>query len=573
MSQENSDSKVIPGLKEKKVVGIECKFVTYTESLVNQDDDMCLIKEVIHYSDGTSRPNLKLKPNFQRPYYVTKEPFRTHEDKKESESLNKVQQFLSNDRQLIKKAARSLGRGHNSRTLKQLARIPYLYGADVTSPTIIKREYQKRFPDAESANRVAVLDVETDMFSKTKDIISMSVTSKDIWYLAVVKTFYSDKDAKRQIEVAVDKYLDKHKKERDAKLEVVMVNTAGEAVVKCLEKLHSFKPDFVTCWNIDFDVNRMLDALEKDRLNPADVFSDPSVPPAYRYFNYKPAPSIKVMASGKSSPVPFQERLNMFYTTSSFQWIDSMVLYALIRKARGQLPNYKLDSILFRELGERKLKFKEADGLEDGDWHIFMQRNFKAEYMAYNIFDCVGVELLDEKTNDIAMTINGLIGFSELKNFTSTPTQLADDLHFVYIDSFNEVISSKSDRMADDNDQHVISMTGHIITLATHLNAETGIKPFKDFPKLRTLVRRFVADLDVKSAYPYAQIIENISKSTTRREVVAIKGVSDQERRRLGYNLTAGRVNAVEYCTTVHKVPQLKDILEYFDIEPETEAA
>lgn len=478
----------------KKIKGRECKFVTYTQSIVNQDDDMCLVKEILHYEDGTTKPNLKLVPNYQRDYYVTKESFRNHEDKKESESIKKLQRFSSNDRKLIRNAARSLGRGHNSRTLKQLARSQYLYGADITSPTIIKHEYQKRYPDFETANRVAVLDVETDMFSKTKDIISMSVTSKNVWYLAIVETFFPDKDAKQQTEAAVEKYLGKHKKERGANLEVVMVKTAGEAVVKCLEKLHSFKPDFVTCWNIDFDVNRMLDALEKDRLNPADVFSDPSVPHAFRYYNYKPAPSIKVMASGKSSPVPFQERLNMFYTTSSFQWIDSMVLYALIRKARGQLPNYKLDSILFRELGERKLKFKLADGLDDGDWHIFMQRHHKAEYMAYNIFDCVGVELLDEKTNDIAMTINGLIGFSELKNFTSTPTQLADDLHFVYIDSFQEVISSKSDRMADENDKYVIDMTRHIITLATHLNAETGIKPFKDFPKLQTLVRRYVVD-------------------------------------------------------------------------------
>jgi hypothetical protein len=79
--------------------------------------------------------------------------------------------------------------------------------------------------------------------------------------------------------------------------------------------------------------------------------------------------------------------------------------------------------------------------------------------------------------------------------------------------------------------------------------------------------------LDVKSAYPYAQIIENISKSTTRREVVKIQGVSDDERRQIGYNLTAGRVNAVEYCTTVHKVPQLKDILDYFEITEEDLAA
>lgn len=481
-------------MEKVTIVGRECKFVGYSENIENQTDDLCLVKEVIHYSDGTTKPHLRLVPNFKRTVHVTKESFRTHEDKKESESLKKLQAIYTNDRQIIKKSARALGKGFNARTLKQLARSPYLYGADVTSPVIIKREYQKKYPDIESANRIAVLDVETNVFDKKKPIISLSVTSKDTWFLAVNKQWYDDKDAKQQIEAAVDKYLKEHKEARKAELEIVICDTPGHCVQEGMRVLHAMKPDFVTCWNIDFDVNRMLDALEADRLNPADVFSDPSVPAAYRYYRYKPAPTIKVMASGRSLPVPYQERLNMFYTTSSFQWMDSMVLYALIRKAKGQLPNYKLDTIMKLVIGLRKLKFKEADGLEDLDWHEFMQRKYKAEYMVYNIFDCVGVELMDEKTRDLSITLNGLIGFSELRNFTSTPTQLADDLHFVYIDEFDEVISAKSDRMADDNDKYVIGLTGHIITLATHLNEDNGIKPFADYPRLRTLIRRFVSD-------------------------------------------------------------------------------
>jgi hypothetical protein len=70
--------------------------------------------------------------------------------------------------------------------------------------------------------------------------------------------------------------------------------------------------------------------------------------------------------------------------------------------------------------------------------------------------------------------------------------------------------------------------------------------------------------LDVKSAYPYGQIIANISRETTILELCSIQGVSDTDRRIIGLNLTGGSVNSVEFMTRAHKAPQLTELLDAF---------
>lgn len=70
--------------------------------------------------------------------------------------------------------------------------------------------------------------------------------------------------------------------------------------------------------------------------------------------------------------------------------------------------------------------------------------------------------------------------------------------------------------------------------------------------------------LDVKSAYPYGEIIANISRETTILELCRIENVSEKDRRIIGLNLTGGDTNAVEYMTRAHGAPELHQLLEAF---------
>ena len=119
--------------------------------------------------------------------------------------------------------------------------------------------------------------------------------------------------------------------------------------------------------------------------------------------------------------------------------------------------------------------------------------------------------------------------------------------------------------MKDDNDEHVVGMNGWIVTLPSYMVIENGIRILEDFPDLPTQVRAHVADLDVAAAYPNGEIILNISKETTYRELCRIKGVSEEVQRKTGINLTGGKTNAVEFCMDIHQLPSFRELLEIYN--------
>lgn len=61
--------------------------------------------------------------------------------------------------------------------------------------------------------------------------------------------------------------------------------------------------------------------------------------------------------------------------------------------------------------------------------------------------------------------------------------------------------------------------------------------------------------LDVGGTYPNVGLGENQSKETTKLEVSAIEGLTDDVRRIVGINLVGGTSNAIEHCVRVHGLP------------------
>ena len=63
---------------EKTVVARQCVHARYAASTID-NDDVVLVKEKVHYSDGTVEPTIRLIKNYQREFYVTKKGFRNHQ--------------------------------------------------------------------------------------------------------------------------------------------------------------------------------------------------------------------------------------------------------------------------------------------------------------------------------------------------------------------------------------------------------------------------------------------------------------------------------------------------------------
>jgi hypothetical protein len=481
-----------------KLIGIEAKHITYVPDQNGGNHDALFIKEVGHFSDGSKRPRLKRIDDYKRPYYVTMPGKQVHKDKRDYELASNLRKFSSTQVELARNIARSLNDwsgGPNPR-LRQLSRSPYLYGSDVTPPTLVKAEYREKWPGLFSFNKVAAGDTETNVFSDDQEIILMSVTYKSKAALFYLKSFVEGEEnvIERTHEITKREIGDVLK-ERNIDLEVMICDTPGTIVKEALSRLHAWKPDFFTFWNMDFDITKMMEAMEREGIDPADLFSDPSVPPNFRYFEYKKGNTQKVTASGKTMSIAIEDRWNWVTHPAMWQMVDSMPIYRILRVADGKDSSYALDYILDKEGLAKKLKIvdlKNASGLR---WHEIMQEKYKIEYGVYNLFDSIALELLDEKTNDLGSNISLHSKNSDYKNFNSQPKRLCDDMHFWHLrQEVPEVIGSSSDQAEDELDKFVIGHSDWVVTLPSYMASPTGIKCVKDYPDYSTMIFVHVSD-------------------------------------------------------------------------------
>lgn len=485
------------GIAQEDIVGYECKHAIYTQANDGSREDLLTIKENIHLKDGRIVPHVRFIKNYKREFWITREGLRNHHDKKEFEDLNKLQSFKTTQCDLVGNIARALGRGMIQGGLRIAARSPYLYGCDITTPVLVKHRYMTQYPNCATLNSVAVLDIESSMLDADGKPIMASLTFRDKAIFVVARDFIKGTPhPEEKIREKFTEYLGEYEKARNINLEIYICEKISEGFVKLFKKAHEWMPDFITIWNINYDLPKIVEMLTRDGFDPADVLSDPNVPVKFRKFRYREGPSVKITASGKSMTLSPAERWHTVECPSSFYFIDSMCVYQKIRIAKGKEPGgYGLDNILQRYLGIRKLKFKEADGYEGVAWHIFMQRNFPIEYCVYNLFDCISVELLDEEIKDLRQTISFLSGASEYSRFNSQPKRTCDDLHFFFMNE-GKVIATTSDEMIEENDSSVIGINSWIVALPAHLVAENGLQIIEEMPELHTNIRAHVADLD-----------------------------------------------------------------------------
>jgi hypothetical protein len=163
------------GVIKPKLVGRECKFVTYLPEDPGVRQDTHIVKEKLHYSDGTIKPNLRIVENFLRPFWITKQHKQNHKDKKESEELENLNMYKSTQSDLAKSIATRLGpRFVGVNDMRTVLSSPYLYGTGASTESLIKAAYQKNYPDLNSPNLVCALDIENDIDKGFITVITVS---------------------------------------------------------------------------------------------------------------------------------------------------------------------------------------------------------------------------------------------------------------------------------------------------------------------------------------------------------------------------------------------------------------
>jgi len=558
----------MPKYAREDVVGIECRFATHCMPNDNSRNDLHVVKEILHVKQGDQIiqvPNLRLITNYKRPFWVTKKGFRDHNDKKEWEHEDRVSRFESTQINLIDSAARAVGEPWFKGDMRRLNRNPYLYGTDILSTAVLKRSYQEKWPDLVTRYTAAPFDTETDVNRGTDEIIMGTISHGNKVFTAIRAWFVEGHaEVEERLQKLLRAYMGEQVEKRGLEWEIKIVEKESDIVIECFKKAHEWQPDFVSIWNITFDMDKMLKALEKDGIDPAMVFSDPKVIEAgFQFFKFKKGPNQKVTASGKVTPIKPSAQWHTAYAPASFYFMDAMCAYRHIRTGNQEEPSYSLDSILKKHDLGGKLKFKEADSYSGLEWHQFMQAKHPLEYVIYNVFDSVCMQMLDEKTLDLCVTLPLYSAHSDFENFKSQPRRLADKLHYFCLEN-EKVFGSTSDEMSTELDEFTVGLDGWIVTLPAHLVDDNGLNVIMENEFQMTNIRAHVGDLDVSASYPNGGAVFNISKETTHKELVRILGVPESIQRTQGVNLSAGHVNATEFCVDMYSMPTQEKLLEAF---------
>ncbi len=486
---------------------LECKFATHVISSTN-GDDLHVIKEVYTDANGIKHPRLALKKNYERPYWLTQRGLRVYKEQKEWLPLEDLVEYRCTQRELTDSIKKHLGVGWSKQGLRDLKENIFVFGADVTSTALIKKDYfdkHKTFTPFTNA----VGDTETDMIYGHGQIQMATITQKGRAYTVIKKEFIQGyADAAERIKVLCSQHIgevvdtpDIQKlslgrliKEKGIDLQIEIVDTEIEVVKKWIDKAHEWKPDFFSFWNVAFDINKVLEACKRADYDPAELFSDPSIPQEFKSFHWKEGKAKKITASGKLMSYKPSQRWHTLTAPASFYVIDAMSSYRYIRMGKPEEKSYSLDYLLYKNLKITKLKFVQASKFKGADWHRYMQKNYPLEYVVYNIFDCVSMELLDEKTRDIELQLPLMSRFSDFRNFNSQPQRAITDLHFHLIEKEKCVIAMTSGEMKTDFDGLTSDPSGWIIMLPQERVDDNGLYCLEDARKLLSSIRAHAGD-------------------------------------------------------------------------------
>lgn len=533
----------------KDIVGKECRFVVPMKT--TSGPDKYFIKEILHYSDGTREPNTRTIQGIKRPYWIVKPEHRNFYQKKEWIDEDLCDKYMCYQKDLLKEL--KMHTGISARTLKDVKSSPYIYGADILPESIIKRMYRTKYPDTISPYTVATLDSETDMVGKREETIITTVCFGDTGYIFVSKTWYKNTiDPESHIDKAIRKYLPaiiEH-----GKVEYIMTDNEFDTWVQTFKKLHTLKPDFVSLWNMMYDIEMCNQACKRANVDPKHLYSDPSLPTHEKSYWLKKGQEQKLSDSGKLTPIPWHRQWHTIITPASFYFVDAACMYSITRVAKGKIVGgMGLDNILKRELKTGKLEFAEADMYSGLRWHQYMQENYPSEYTAYALYDVLGLLDLDKKTKDLSNTIGVFSKDSPFDIYPSLPKRLSVTLD-EFISKQGKVLGSvgnfdKQESLLPKHMQGLTSLKAEewIALLPTDLVLDEGIKIIEEDPNMKTRWRAFVGDLDCISSYPSDIGACNISKETQYSEVSAYEG-GDLIRLKWNHiNLLTGHVGSYAY--------------------------
>ena len=566
----------------KDIEYIDCKWVSHYPAK-GKRPDMHMVKEQIHYKDGTVKPNIRFIKDYKRPFWVTNEIYRNHKDKKEFEDISKCTKHMSDESNLPNNIARHTGmNGYNKNKFYDIKNSPYLYGADIKSSTFIKKWYMDKWSGKATTYSYCAFDIEADIDTSVISVITAIFGNKVRTYIN--RSLVGNRDdvinrvkeklrveSKRVKEELLEGLTGKEREDKakylmtieDWDIELFIEEDNVEVIKACFKQIHAWQPDVLSAWGARYDMSTITGNLEKAHINPVDVLADPSIPAELRHYKFVEGQVIQITESGVRKNKDFHEQWHKYELTASFIVLDAMAVYNYIRVNTAKVPGgYGVDNICKVNGVGGKLNLSKTE-LPGGSiaWHKYMTRVEPLNYIAYNIWDVVIMKLLDKKTKDIELNLGLLAGVSSFDIFNSGPKRIVDDFFFYGLD--NNVVIGTSPQKQTGGD--CLTLKNWIVTLSNFRTMDMGYKCIKGDSELTTNFRLETTDVDQTSGYPSDTVASNLGQATTVAEVLSIGDIEKETLKDNNMNALYGNCNDVRYGSEMVGLPTMTDI--YLDIE------
>jgi hypothetical protein len=564
------------------IIAKVCKSAAQSINRFDKSKDLLCAKITNIHEDGTRSNSFVALENYKQPFWIVKEDKRKFKQHKDYIEETACKEYRAPRCQLGYAVSKYLyGSPDRSYSVRQASDNCFVFGLDQTPPVHFKRKFFERYGDHQEteAYTMASYDVETDMFKPNNPVMMASVTFKGKAFFAGVRGWFKEKhkDRKRDLtdemilnnlKEAEDKHLKSHLERRKCEVEYLLVDTPGQVVAACIQKMHEWEPDWVTAWNALYDMTKNEEALMAEGYDLADVYSDPRIPYEYKSYKLHPGRTHKVKEDGTKTPLEWQEKFPTVRTMASWQFADAGSFYAIKRQpVVGKLESYALQAIADREKVPGKLYTEEGRDHDLGSpqWHRYMQENWPYIYAMYNICDNFVIEEINENTNDFSLSLPMLLKYSEYFNYVSQPKLISDTLSFMARER-GYVWGSTPGNRDKSFSEKLPTLGDWIALLDTEKNASFGKALFAGLDDVFSNGRTDTSDIDVEGAYPHVTLALNASNRTTMMEAYQIQGADPMKFREIGVNYASStEANAFGLCHDLFRFPQPDKLKEVFE--------
>ena len=530
------------------------KYLHGTYKRLKEDSGNAVVYVVKDVDTGVSK--LHILENPKRSIYVTKEGLRAlHNRKKEFAYKNELDEYKVYNHKLKEELKKALGIFPKKYVSEaELLNSPYVYGASIDMDVLIKQHYANSTEKEPSEYRVGGLDIETSVLGGQEVMVCTYVSHDHRVYTAILAGFLKS-DSMDKINAITKKALETFKDALNKKGRVVydkyvpnvnfhVAPTELGLIRWIFEKIHQERDDFISVWNIGFDIPYLLNRIRFHGGNPYNIMCHPDVPYQYRTCEFKEDKS-KLIAH-------YSHKWSMFELSGYTQFYDSMCLYSRLRKVDGNLPSYTLKAIATDVLGTAKLDFGE-------DNHYKMQANRFEEYVAYNIIDSILLTVMEKVLNDVPGMLL-LMTHTSIGSFSKQTAQLSDIFHN-YCKQNGAVSGSCKGSLATEYDHLIQNVGGGV--LSPNLTKGTGTKKVKEIDK-EVAACCLVSDLDVVSFYPNMEIAANISRQTKLANMLTIEGFKNEDINDFFGHAVLPEENCVYLGKKFFGLPNYEDALNEF---------